>query len=139
VPVEEPSTASKADIGSSGCRLWSRPYYTEASILKRLLNRLKPKERRGSKPRCHLLKHGSPDVVAKRLAALETESGPRELQIAARIDFAARPASQHKPPTAAKKTAAIQSPDSEILFVNIATKIVSAAIPHVNAIPRPTP
>src|SRR5262245_59002838 len=35
-----------------------------------LLARLKPKERRGSKPRCHLLTHGSPDVVAERLSAL---------------------------------------------------------------------
>ena len=35
-----------------------------------LLERLKPKERRGSKPRCHLLTHGSPDDVAARLTAL---------------------------------------------------------------------
>lgn len=35
-----------------------------------LLEPLKPKERRGSKPRCHLLTHGSPDVVAARLTAL---------------------------------------------------------------------
>jgi hypothetical protein len=35
-----------------------------------LLERLKPKERRGSKPRCHLLTHGSPDAVAARLTAL---------------------------------------------------------------------
>jgi len=35
-----------------------------------LLDRLKPKERRGSKPRCHLLTHGSPDAVAARLTAL---------------------------------------------------------------------
>jgi hypothetical protein len=35
-----------------------------------LLGRLKPKERRGSKPRCHLLTHGSPDVVASRLTTL---------------------------------------------------------------------
>ena len=35
-----------------------------------LLERLKPRERRGSKPRCHLLTHGSPDVVAARLTAL---------------------------------------------------------------------
>ncbi len=35
-----------------------------------LLERLKPKERRGSKPRCHLLTHGSLDAVAARLTAL---------------------------------------------------------------------
>jgi hypothetical protein len=35
-----------------------------------LLQRLKPKERRGSKPRCHLLTHASPDAVAARLTAL---------------------------------------------------------------------
>jgi len=35
-----------------------------------LLERLKPKERRGSKPRCHLLTHGSPDAVAARLTTL---------------------------------------------------------------------
>ena len=35
-----------------------------------LLERLKPKERRGSKPRCHLLTHGSQDAVAARLTAL---------------------------------------------------------------------
>jgi hypothetical protein len=35
-----------------------------------LLERLRPKERRGSKPRCHLLTHGSPDAVATRLTAL---------------------------------------------------------------------
>ena len=35
-----------------------------------LLERLKPKERRGSKPRCHMLTHGSPDAVAGRLMAL---------------------------------------------------------------------
>lgn len=34
------------------------------------LARLKPRERRGSKPRCHLLTHGSPDAVAARLTAL---------------------------------------------------------------------
>jgi hypothetical protein len=34
------------------------------------LGRLKPKERRGSKPRCHLLTHGTPDAVAARLTAL---------------------------------------------------------------------
>lgn len=32
--------------------------------------RLKPKARRGSKPRCHLLTHGSPEAVAERLNAL---------------------------------------------------------------------
>ena len=35
-----------------------------------LLERLGQRERRGSKPRCHLLTHGSPDIVAKRLTAL---------------------------------------------------------------------
>jgi hypothetical protein len=35
-----------------------------------LLDRLKPKERRGSKPRCHLLTHGFPAEVADRLTAL---------------------------------------------------------------------
>lgn len=35
-----------------------------------LLNRLKPKERRGSKPRCHLLTHGPASDVASRLNAL---------------------------------------------------------------------
>lgn len=35
-----------------------------------LLLRLKPNQRRGSKPRCHLLTHGSPDAVAARLTAL---------------------------------------------------------------------
>ena len=35
-----------------------------------LLERLKPRERRGSKPRCHLLAHGTADVVAARLTAL---------------------------------------------------------------------
>jgi hypothetical protein len=35
-----------------------------------VLKRLRPNERRGSKPRCHLLTHGSPDVVAERLTAL---------------------------------------------------------------------
>jgi len=35
-----------------------------------LLLRLKPKERRGSKPRCHLLTHGSPEQVAARLTRL---------------------------------------------------------------------
>jgi len=34
------------------------------------LDRLKRDERRGSKPRCHLLTHGSPDAVATRLAVL---------------------------------------------------------------------
>lgn len=38
--------------------------------MSRLLKRLKPRERRGSKPRCHLLTHGSPDAVAARLTAL---------------------------------------------------------------------
>lgn len=35
-----------------------------------LLKRLQPKERRGSKARCHFLTHGSPDVVAARLTDL---------------------------------------------------------------------
>lgn len=35
-----------------------------------LLKSLKPKERRGSKPRCHLLTHGSPNVVSARLTRL---------------------------------------------------------------------
>ena len=35
-----------------------------------LIERLKVRERRGSKPRCHLLTHGSSDVVAARLTAL---------------------------------------------------------------------
>jgi hypothetical protein len=35
-----------------------------------LLERLKTGERRGSKPRCHLLTHGSPDAVAARLTAV---------------------------------------------------------------------
>lgn len=35
-----------------------------------LLLRLQPKERRGSKPRCHLLTHGSPEEVAARLTGL---------------------------------------------------------------------
>jgi hypothetical protein len=37
-----------------------------------LLERLKPKERRGSKPRCHLLTHGSSGAVAERLTAVVT-------------------------------------------------------------------
>lgn len=35
-----------------------------------LFLRLKPKERRGSKPRCHLLTHGSPEKVAAQLTSL---------------------------------------------------------------------
>lgn len=35
-----------------------------------LLEPLKPKERRGSKPRCHLVTHGAPDGVAARLTEL---------------------------------------------------------------------
>ena len=35
-----------------------------------LLERLKPRARRGSKPRCHWLTHGSHDAVAVRLADL---------------------------------------------------------------------
>lgn len=37
-----------------------------------LLERLKPRGRRGSKPRCHLLTHGATDVVAARLTTLVT-------------------------------------------------------------------
>lgn len=40
-----------------------------------LLQRLKPKERRGSKPRCHLLTNGSADQVAARLTELATPFG----------------------------------------------------------------
>ena len=35
-----------------------------------VLEPLKRKERRGSKPRCHLLTHGSPDAIAARMTAL---------------------------------------------------------------------
>ena len=35
-----------------------------------LLQRLKPKERRGSKPRCHFLTHGSPEQIADNLNQL---------------------------------------------------------------------
>lgn len=35
-----------------------------------LLNRLKPNARRGSKPRCHALTHGSPEDVAARLSSI---------------------------------------------------------------------
>jgi len=35
-----------------------------------LFSQLKQKDRRGSKPRCHLLTHGSPDAVAARLTTL---------------------------------------------------------------------
>lgn len=35
-----------------------------------LLEALAPKDRRGSKPRCHLLTHGSQEAVAQRLTAL---------------------------------------------------------------------
>lgn len=35
-----------------------------------LLLRLRPKERRGSKPRCHLLTNGSPEQIAARLTSL---------------------------------------------------------------------
>ncbi len=35
-----------------------------------LLQRLKRNQQRGSKPRCHLLTHGSPDAVAAKLTAL---------------------------------------------------------------------
>src|SRR4051812_9933868 len=35
-----------------------------------LLERLEPNQRRGSKPRCHALTHGSPEDVSKRLTSL---------------------------------------------------------------------
>ena len=35
-----------------------------------LIGQLNPKERRGSKPRCHLLTHGTVDEAAARLTAL---------------------------------------------------------------------
>lgn len=35
-----------------------------------MLDRLKPNQRRGSKPRCHSLTQGSPEIVSKRLTAL---------------------------------------------------------------------
>ncbi len=35
-----------------------------------LLHRLKPKQRRGSKPRCHSLAHGTPEDVSARLTSL---------------------------------------------------------------------
>lgn len=38
--------------------------------MNRLIEQLKPKERRGSKPRCHLLTHGTADEVAAALTAL---------------------------------------------------------------------
>src|SRR3990172_3290092 len=40
-----------------------------------LLNLLKPKERRGSKPRCHFLTHGPAEEIAKRLTALIAQFG----------------------------------------------------------------
>lgn len=46
-----------------------------------LLDQLKAKERRGSKARCHLLTHGSPEVVAGRLTQLLApwgHVGPRD-------------------------------------------------------------
>lgn len=42
----------------------------EESDIGELLNKLKAKERRGSKPRCHWLTHGTSDQVAARLTAL---------------------------------------------------------------------
>jgi hypothetical protein len=51
--------------------------------------------------------------------------------------FAARPASHERPPTTTKDTAAIQASESDSLFVRIATKIVNAAIAHMEAIVRP--
>jgi hypothetical protein len=38
--------------------------------MNQLLGRLNPKERRGSKPRCHLMTHGASDEVAMKLTAL---------------------------------------------------------------------
>ena len=38
--------------------------------MKPLFEKLKSKEQRGSKPRCHLLTHGSPDIVAARLSGI---------------------------------------------------------------------
>jgi hypothetical protein len=35
-----------------------------------LLKRLRPRERRGSKPRCHFLTHGTRDEVAARLTSM---------------------------------------------------------------------
>ena len=58
-------------------------------------------------------------------------------QIRARTYFAARPAIQERPPTAAKNTTAIQASESGSLFVTMAAKIVSAANPDVIAIVRP--
>lgn len=47
-----------------------------------LLSLLKPDQREGSKPRCHLLTHGAPDTVASRLTALvaltEVTVSPRD-------------------------------------------------------------
>lgn len=40
------------------------------SMITDLLRSLKPKERRGSKPRCHLLTHGSPEQVSAKLTQL---------------------------------------------------------------------
>jgi hypothetical protein len=37
---------------------------------KDLLSRLRAKEQRGSKPRCHFLTHGDPAKVARRLTYL---------------------------------------------------------------------
>jgi hypothetical protein len=57
-------------------------------------------------------------------------------QVPARLFLAARPASQAVPPTTAKNTAA-QASQADSLLVTIATKIVSAAIPHSEAIAKP--
>jgi hypothetical protein len=40
-----------------------------------MLERLKPKERRGSKPRCHFLTHGCKEEVARRLTSLVDPHG----------------------------------------------------------------
>lgn len=40
-----------------------------------LFQRLKPNQRQGSKPRCHLLTHGQPEEVAERLNALIAPHG----------------------------------------------------------------
>ena len=47
-----------------------RDYQWGRLIITDLLLRLNPKARRGSKPRCHLLTHGSPEKVSARLTRL---------------------------------------------------------------------
>jgi len=53
------------------------------------------------------------------------------------FDLAARPTIQATLPTDTKNTTAIQACESGSLFVTIATKIVSAAIPHMKDIAIP--